>query len=163
MIWFTADPHYMHDAIIEYCNRPFKNSTVMTSKLVKNYNMVVKDEDTVYFVGDLSNKTATHTGSLANIFKRLNGTKHLILGNHDVLKPFSYINDLGFTSVHTSLEVEEFILNHDPAASIIVRDRTWLCGHIHDLFVCQKNVINVGVDVWEYFPVHIDSIREIAG
>ena len=38
MIWLTADPHYMHDAIIESCNRPFKNSVIMDRALIRNYN-----------------------------------------------------------------------------------------------------------------------------
>jgi len=91
---------------------------------------------------------------------KMNGEKHLVLGNHDVFKTFSYITDLGFTSAHTSLEVEEFILNHDPATCFIDKERIWLCGHIHDLFIHQRNVLNVGVDVWDYTPVSIETIRK---
>ena len=88
--------------------------------------------------------------------------KILILGNHDSLKPFTYI-DLGFESVHTSLELsyngKDYVLVHDPAASCIDRNRIFLCGHVHDLFKIQRNVINVGVDVWNFFPVSMEQIE----
>ena len=61
---------------------------------------------------------------------------------------------------HTSLEVEGFILNHDPATCCIDKERIWLCGRIHDLFIHQRNVLNVGVDVWDYTPVGIETIRK---
>lgn len=160
MIFFTADLHFTHEAIIKWCNRPFKNATVMDSQLIKNYNSVVTDEDVVYFVGDLTHRTPSYIGTISNLFKKMNGEKHLILGNHDVFKPFSYITDLGFTSVHTSLVVEEFVLNHDPAAACIDKESVWLCGHVHDLFVHQRNVLNVGVDVWDYAPVSIEEVRQ---
>ena len=98
-------------------------------------------------------------GYLEQITQKLNGVKHLILGNHDRLKPFDYI-DLGFTSVHTSLLYEEFVLNHDPAASVVMKDKTWLVGHVHDLFVQVRNVLNVGVDVRDFKPISIDEVRK---
>jgi len=141
MIYFTSDLHFGHDKVIEYCNRPFKNATVMDKQLMKNWNSVVDNDDTIYVVGDLSLKSSLHIDYISQITTRLNGIKHLILGNHDVLKPFDYIYRLGFTSVHTSLDVGRFILNHDPSISCIDRSKVFLCGHVHDLFKTTKNVI----------------------
>ena len=160
MIYFTADQHFGHANIIEYCDRPFKNKDIMANIIVKNHNSVVGQDDIVYIIGDLSLVNTDGRNYLEKIIKSLNGTLHLIMGNHDRLRPFTYI-DMGITSVHTSLEVGEFILNHDPAASCMDRERTWLCGHIHNLFKYCKNVVNVGVDVWDFKPVAIDCIREI--
>lgn len=160
MIYFTADLHLGHEAIIEYCNRnKFKNVTVMDKKLIQWFNWAVSPDDTVYIIGDLSIKTPTHKMALANQIHSMNGEKHLILGNHDMMKPFDYI-EMGFTSVHTSLKVEEFILNHDPSAACIIKNQVWLCGHVHDLFKHQRNVVNVGVDVWNYAPVSIADVRK---
>lgn len=38
----------------------------------------------------------------------------------------------------------------------------WLiCGHVHEKWQTKGNMINVGVDVWDFTPVHIDEIRKI--
>ena len=160
-IWFTSDPHYNHGAIIDHCYRPFKTIKQMNRTLIKNYNAVVGPDDVVYFVGDLALMPPSHIEVLRQFVRQLNGTKHLILGNHDEFKPFAYV-EIGFASVHTSLEVEEFMLVHDPASSCVDRNRPYIVGHVHDLFVTQKNAINVGVDVWDFKPIHIDKVREIA-
>lgn len=169
MEYFWADPHLDHEAILEYCMRPFAKLKEMNNTLIRNYKAVVKPEDTVYFVGDLSLRgpeNFSYYNRLLN--KTLPGRKILILGNHDGLKPFNYVK-AGFESVHTSLvihdwEGNEYVVIHDPAASCIDRGlppdkrRIWICGHIHDLFKICENVINVGVDVWDYKPVSFDEI-----
>lgn len=43
--FFIADTHFNHSNIIKYCNRPFISSEDQTSKLIENWNSVVKDED----------------------------------------------------------------------------------------------------------------------
>ncbi len=163
MIYFTADPHYGHSAIIDYCNRPFKNVDVMNATLIRNWNNVVTDSDTVYVIGDFSMKGTEDRNYIARISNKLNGTKHLILGNHDNLKPFAY-TDIGFKTVHTALELnvgdgETWLLHHDPVASITAPDKIWICGHVHQMFKYCKNAVNVGVDVWNYTPVSINTVR----
>jgi calcineurin-like phosphoesterase family protein len=38
----------------------------------------------------------------------------------------------------------------------------WLIhGHVHEAWKINGRMINVGVDVWDFTPVHIDQIREI--
>ncbi len=131
----------------------------MNYGIVANYRSVVKEEDSVYFLGDLTIVGPQHRGFIEHLITQLPGKKILILGNHDKFNPFAYV-DMGFLSAHTSLLVEEFILVHDPAISIIERDRKWLCGHIHTLFKRKKNVLNVGVDQWGFFPVSIIEVRK---
>lgn len=36
-----------------------------------------------------------------------------------------------------------------------------LCGHVHDAWKRKGNVINVGVDVWDFKPVPLEAITEI--
>ena len=43
--FFIADTHFNHSNIIKYCNRSFVSSEDQTSKLIENWNSVVKDED----------------------------------------------------------------------------------------------------------------------
>lgn len=165
-IWFTADLHFGHDKIIEYCNRPFKNASVMDKQLIRNWNECVEEEDVVYVVGDFCLKTAAHRGYFEGIMQKLKGTKILIPGNHEVDKYTFYCGDrgIGFLSIHYPyLEVGQFIVCHDPALSVVDRKKWFICGHVHDLFHIFKNVFNVGVDVNDYKPVSIYEITTRIG
>jgi len=140
MIYFTSDHHFSHENIIKYCDRPFPNAYVMDRVLISRYNETVKENDTVYFLGDLSMKNRSHKGGhFRYLMNKLhNGTKHLILGNHDKLEPFDYV-DLGFQTVHTSLNIDlPYIGNvwlvHDPAWAEMDKKKLFLCGHVHTLF-----------------------------
>jgi len=158
MIYFTSDPHFDHDAIIKFVGRPFKSCSEMNRKIIKNYSSVVTPEDTLYVVGDFA--FTKNRNRLEEILKKIHCNKILILGNHDRFNPFDYV-DAGFMSAHTSLNVEEFFLVHDPAVATVVKDKPVICGHVHDLFLTiQKRVINVSVEVWDYKPVSIETIRD---
>ena len=44
--FFTADEHYFHQSIIEYCARGVKDVNQMHKNLIYRHNQVVKDGDT---------------------------------------------------------------------------------------------------------------------
>lgn len=169
--FFTADAHLDHARIIAYESRPFANVQQMNNQLVKLWNSVVRHEDVVYILGDLSMRgREDNQGPLRHALRKMRGTKHLILGNHDKFDPFTYV-DMGITSVHTSLEVEigpranaidtrrySVYLVHDPAVTRVAVGHKWLCGHVHGMFKRCGNVINVGVDVWDFKPVSEEQI-----
>lgn len=93
-IYFTADFHVGHKNILSFTNRPFKDINHMNEGLIKRYNSTVREEDVCYFLGDMG------LGVGSELFKtinRLNGTKILILGNHDK-KQQSMMNS-GFDAV----------------------------------------------------------------
>lgn len=157
MNYFTADWHLGHENIIKYCARPFASIKEMHKTIFDNYNERVEETDTVYFLGDLTMRYKKE--KLEDIFNDLPGRKILILGNHDKLKVLDYI-DSGFESVHTFLDIGKYVLVHDPAVACSkVETRPWLVGHVHGLFKQVKNVTNVGVDVWNFYPV---SEKELA-
>lgn len=52
MIYFTADTHFGHDAIIKMCQRPFKNIEDMNETLICKWNKKVNGSDTVYIIGE---------------------------------------------------------------------------------------------------------------
>ncbi len=157
--YFTADEHYGHDEIIIHCNRPYENTQRMVRDIIKRHNEVVKDGDTVYHIGDFSMAGPDRVTYVEHLVKRLNGLHVLILGNHDRVAPFNYV-DVGFRSVHTALELtidgHYVVLAHDPSIwNVLPNDRIFLCGHVHNLFrsMPEKRVINVGVDVWNFTPI----------
>lgn len=159
MKFYTADLHFHHHNIIAACNRPFTSVEQMDKQLISNWNTQVKSEDEVWVLGDFTLLGPNQAESIRIILSKLKGQKHLVLGNHDELKPFKYV-DIGFTSVHTTIKVDDFILTHDPAVTCVDRKAQWLCGHVHDLFITQQNVLNVGVDVWSYRPISEEEIKE---
>ena len=77
-IYVTSDTHFNHKNIIEYCNRPYSSVEEMNKAIIDNWNSVVKDEDTVYVLGDfcLGGKEA-----IKELCSQLKGHKILIKGN----------------------------------------------------------------------------------
>jgi len=149
-----------HENIIDYCNRPFRSEAKMTNFIIARYREVVKPEDTVYFLGDLTIRGPQYRANLEYVVDQLPGRKILILGNHDKFNPFTYV-DVGFESVHTSLDIGDYLLVHDPAIATGHNDRKWLCGHVHTVFKMAKHrtVLNIGVDQWGFFPVNEEDVK----
>src|SRR5688572_16332601 len=81
--WFTADTHFGHANIISYCDRPFADVTSMRTELVRRWNERVAAEDRVLVLGDFALGRIEET---LTVLSELNGTKDLIVGNHD--RPF---------------------------------------------------------------------------
>jgi calcineurin-like phosphoesterase family protein len=53
-IWFTADSHFGHKKIINYCDRPFMSVDEMDTVLMNNWNSLVGHNDIVYHLGDFT-------------------------------------------------------------------------------------------------------------
>ena len=81
MIYYIADTHFGHANILKHDHRPFENTEEMDTTLINNWNERVKTNDDVYIIGDLCFRNADHPEEW--YLKRLNGRKHLIIGNHD--------------------------------------------------------------------------------
>jgi len=159
MNYFTADYHFGHEGIIEMCERPFKNVTIMDKELIKCTNRVITDNDDLWILGDFSIKTETHKGYLREIVQKIKGRKHLIMGNHDIKNPWLWV-DIGFQSVHAPyFELGDLVLVHDPALSRTNVKYKFLCGHVHTLFLKQGNCLNVGVDMHFFTPVSENAVR----
>ena len=163
--YHIADTHFFHKNIIKYCARPYDNVSKMNNCLINNWNSIVKLGDTVYVEGDLA--LGGDIQRLTSLIKRLNGNKHLILGNHDELNVWKYL-DMGFLSVHTSLQLPNgWYLAHDPAiATALPKGSVLICGHVHTLFsqIISQNgvkVVNVGVDVRGMKPTSQEQIEEL--
>jgi calcineurin-like phosphoesterase family protein len=80
MIWFTGDTHFGHTNIMRYSGRPFDTSEEMDERLIELWNDRIALDDDVYHVGDFA---FGHPRYVASVVRRLNGNKHLVLGNHD--------------------------------------------------------------------------------
>lgn len=79
-IFFTSDWHLGHENVITFSKRPYKTLDEMHWALVTNFNKQVPLAGLTYFLGDISFLNADRSKELIGL---LNGTKILILGNHD--------------------------------------------------------------------------------
>jgi len=163
-LYFTADTHYFHRNVIKYCDRPFESEPKMRRALISIYNQKVRKDDTVYFLGDVAMLGTSQWERLSGLVQSLNGTKHLVLGNHDEFKWQRYL-DVGFTSVHSAHWMEsngyKIVMAHDPAVYCTLDPGTvFLHGHIHNLYksLPAQRTINVGVDVWDFSPITLQQI-----
>ena len=84
-IFFTSDLHFQHNNILKFVKpRPFSSIEEHDEIIINNWNNTVKNEDTVYVLGDIALKY--NPDLLTKQLSRLKGKKHLILGNHDIAK-----------------------------------------------------------------------------
>ena len=163
MTYFTGDTHFFHKNVIEYCNCPYKSVEEMNEALIANWNARVGHEDTIYHVGDFIFSSATKAKA---IFDRLNGHKHLVVGNHD---DFNRMLKLGWESVsyykEIKVEDQKIVLLHYAMRVWNKSHRgAWqLYGHSHNSLPDDPNArsMDVGVDAHNYAPISFEEIREI--
>lgn len=166
MIYYSSDLHFNHKNILDSCERPYKDLEDMNNQLVSNWNNTLTDEDEIYFLGDFSySKNNKQAKEIIEIVQKLNGKKHLILGNHDsILMKFEEFKEL-FESIDIYKKINDegryVILMHYP---LEVWERSHygsyhLHGHIHKKEInFIKNRFNVGVDVNSYKPVTLTDL-----
>jgi calcineurin-like phosphoesterase family protein len=151
--FFTSDTHFGHAKIIEYCKRPFASVEEMDEEMVRRWNSVVKPSDNVYHLGDFSFKN----GEVVR--KRLNGNIFLVLGNHDNGTNYGFIwmkdyyelkvNDQKVVLFHYGMRT----WHHD------LRGNWHLYGHSHGGLPAYGKSCDIGVDVWNFSPVHFDQVK----
>lgn len=174
MIYFISDTHFGHGGSLKWPNgnaRDFPDIQTMNQTIVDNWNSVVKEEDTVYHLGDFSYKTSVST--IKHILDSLNGTIILIKGNHDgqTLKANQQVHR--FESIHDRLELEynlgdkayHFILDHYPMESWKNKEKGYihLHGHVHGrksehIITDMSYRIDVSCEAINYTPISINDI-----
>jgi calcineurin-like phosphoesterase family protein len=158
-IYFTADTHFGHAGILHACGRPFASIGEHDELVAEAWNATVRPGDTVYHLGDFAIGTAE---AAAAIFRRLNGRKCLIVGNHD-----RRAHRLPWAEQHegiyeTSVEGRHLVLCHYPMRSWArcYRGSLHLYGHTHGRLPGTTQSADVGVDVWGYRPVSLAAILD---
>lgn len=182
-VWFTADTHFGHAAMAATGKgwRPFATVTEHDAFLAEQWNSVVGPEDQVWHLGDVA--MGDREAGLA-LVDSLNGTKHLITGNHDpvwpghrdahkhqrrwlevfeTIQPFARRGIAGRRVMLSHLPYSGDHTGHDRHEQYRLRDLgEWLlCGHVHDAWAQQGQQINVGVDVRDWRPISLDEVAEI--
>jgi calcineurin-like phosphoesterase family protein len=143
-IRYIADLHLGHANIIKFDQRPFFNIKDMEETIVSNWNSVVKRGDVTYILGDFCLGTSDEWRRLLRL---LNGSKALILGNHDLKNIPANIKAM-FQDIKDYKEITDsgkrIIMCHYPMLfyrSAYDRNCIMLCGHVHD--TRENNFLNI--------------------
>lgn len=166
MIFFTADTHFWHSGIIPLC-RPWATSVEhMNAQLIENWNTIVRSDDTVYHLGDLSFAGTERTVSVVG---QLNGRIKLIPGNHDEGK-IAALSKIGLIDIAPELlywkhEGIRAVLCHYPLLSWrnMAHGSWMLHGHSHGTMDNSKagKRMDVGIDAMGHgFPIPLEFIVE---
>jgi len=175
-IWVISDTHFNHDKIIEYYNRPFTSVQKMNSCMVERWNSVVRDGDYVYHLGDVYMGDREEAD---RILSKLNGSKRLVLGNHDDGKDKLLQRHFKKIMMWRMFPEWELLFSHvrlhpdcltrgarqalvEPIRMVNVHGHT----HNNDPKEMRWEYYNVCVENTEYTPIHIDTLiahaKEIA-
>lgn len=120
-IFFTSDLHIGHLNSIKFDNRPFQDLNQMHNALIKGFNSQVPKNGICYMLGDIG----THSSELTKWFlSQLNGTKVLIIGNHDKGSDANYA--MGFDVVLNNATIyiqgERVTMSHCPLRGVFRED-----------------------------------------
>ena len=132
--FYIADLHFGHANIIRFDNRPFDSVEEMNEMLIKNWNKKVKQGDKTYILGDFC---WGKEPDWIEILDKLNGSKILIRGNHDLKQMSKALKDK-FLYIKERHEISDcgkkLILSHYPELaykSSYNPDVFMLHGHVH--------------------------------
>lgn len=170
-IWLVSDTHFGHANILKFKDstsgelvRPgFANVNEMDECMIDRWNSVVKQGDKVYHLGDV---TMGDKEDFKKLWPKLNGKKTLIVGNHDDIK---FLSCGGFFSqVHLWRKLPDFglILSHIPLDKSGLFDYNNgegyfrnVHGHIHQNPSPSTDHYNICVEVTDYTPINIETVR----
>ena len=174
-IWFTSDQHWGHERIryFEAKNRKmFESTRDMDEYMIETWNKVVKKDDLVYYLGDFA---LAPKNRKKEIMAHLNGHKISIRGNHDS-GPI-HMKEIGFSEAYNwmtlnlerdGLPNKRILLIHDSNDFLRKSGEKnnidyILCGHVHSNWRKRQNVVNVGVDLWGFYPIDLPTALGVLG
>lgn len=169
-IWFTSDTHFFHENILKFTGedgvriRPsFATVDEMNWHMVERWNSVVKPQDKVWYLGDVSFKTTERAAELDHLLSALHGHKRMLVGNHDNLKSPVLMRHFDKVELWKGFRDEGFTCSHIPLRLDSLRDGAVnVHGHIHQNLMREPGYVNVCVEVRNYTPIHMDDlIKEV--
>lgn len=168
MIYFTSDLHLGYPKVIKNRNRPFDTVEEMNETLIANYNSLVSKKDTVYLLGDLTQKLEPQEAN--SLLSRLNGKKTLLIGNHDKYKKYDakIFKEMCDYKYLTDKKVPIALMHYPILAWNRYRNGSMMLhGHIHSTGEYnERNRVegirryDVSVDANHFYPVSLDEIWE---
>lgn len=170
MIYVVSDLHLAHNKEFVYKARGFNSIAEHDEKIIENYNSIVKDDDTVYILGDCALGGVLGLGRAVKQLSRLGGKKYLVIGNHDTDNRIAaYRKAHIFEDIQFGYRLQykhiSFYLSHYPTLVGSFGEKLKLvnlCGHSHTkdpLTDSNKGAIyHCELDAHDNKPVSLDFI-----
>ena len=167
--WAISDTHLHHENILKFTDsegnliRGAKFSCVeeMDEHILDKWNSVVKPGDYVYHLGDV---TFGDKDRFKAFWPRFNGSKRLIVGNHDDISFLSRGSFFAKVQLWRMFPDMGLILSHIPLhpsnlSSLKRGDMRNVHGHIHQNPSPEGDYKNVSVEAIDYTPIHLEELR----
>lgn len=168
-MWITSDWHFGHNKPFLYESRGFTNIRDHDNKLIEWHNLLVKPDDEVWVLGDLTLGDLDHG---LECIARMNGKLHIVRGNHDTDRRISAYLQLPnvyevIDGKYLKYKKYHFYLSHYPTITSNMDEKSphqvtiSLYGHTHQPDSVIDNLpfgYHVGIDSHQGCPVHFDNI-----
>ena len=177
--FWTSDTHFGHGhklgevnedgtpkirGIMKHCpeTRSYSCHEEMDEDLIRKWNSVVRTGDMVYHLGDFGFGGYATINYLQTIIDRLNGTKILVVGNHDHRGKRLH----GWEKIvkYEELTIKPIRLRmfHYPIESWadMGEGSIHLHGHSHGGMPGNNQRCDVGIDSWNGYPITLEQILE---
>jgi len=174
-IWVISDTHFFHKNILTFTDSAsgklvrgdrFDDVDAMNEHMLEQWNSTVNPGDIVYHLGDVFIGAEE---DFQKFWPKLNGSKRLVVGNHDDIKYLSsggffqkvsmwrMFPEFGLMFSHVPLHPSSLRRGapNDPDAPIL----TNIHGHIHQNPSPEGPYRNVSVEAIDYTPVNIEELR----
>ena len=155
-IRFISDLHLGHENLAKGL-RGFNSSIEHDDYIIQCWNDIVTNEkDITYILGDITMEKSSYY----YLLDRMNGVKHVILGNHDrrqdVQELLKYVDTVSGMINYK----KEFILTHCPIhpKEFEYRYKYNIHGHVHANSIDDSRYINVCCEVVDYKPKTLDEL-----
>jgi calcineurin-like phosphoesterase family protein len=173
-IWVISDTHFNHTNILRFTDRNtgnlirpgFSDVNEMNETMIQNWNSVVQPGDKVYTLGDVFFGDRDY---FKRMWPRLNGSKRLIVGNHDDIPFLASGGFFGKVEMWRVFADFNIIMSHVPLhESSLYRSKNLdspmlnVHGHIHQHKSPPGPYKSVCVEQTNYTPVHIEELAKIA-
>jgi calcineurin-like phosphoesterase family protein len=169
--FITSDIHFGHKNIMTFCpvtRARFKNDVeFMNEEIIREWNQVVTPHDHTYILGDVAFCNAEKaTGFL----KRLNGTKTLVVGNHDtkLIKEQKFVDCFVEVTPYKSITIDgtKVVMFHYPIAEWdqMHRGAVHFHGHLHGgkSGLEGSRALDVGMDATGVVVSRVDALVTFA-
>lgn len=170
-IWVISDTHFFHKNILKFTDnngelirgKLFDTAEQMNEHMLDRWNEVVKPGDIVYHLGDVMMGPKE---DFKSFWPKLNGSKRLIVGNHDDIPFLSsggffkkvqmwrMFPDMGLLFTHVPIH-ESGLYRHGKGEMM-----KNVHGHIHHNLSPTEHHQNVSVEAIDYTPIHIEELRK---
>lgn len=154
-LYVISDLHLGHKNIVKFSpQRGCKTIEEHDAWIISQWNSIVTKKDVVIVLGDV----ALSKEGLTKV-AQLNGTKHLVFGNHDKFALNDYLKYFG--KVHGFYKKSGVWLSHAPIHPQSLRDLKNVHGHMHSNCIGgDKRYICVSVEHLNGKPVELKTLLD---